>query len=78
MTGTGGDGPDGTEIGSVRFNDRGELEFYDGTAWAPYADFAVADAEEAVLFRGSDPVVRPGQEDGPAALDGDPEGPEHR
>ncbi|CAL9377207.1 hypothetical protein [Streptomyces sp. enrichment culture] len=33
---TSDDGSGEPEIGSVRYNERGEVEFYDGTQWGPY------------------------------------------
>ncbi|MFJ8082656.1 hypothetical protein ACIQ6Y_18775 [Streptomyces sp. NPDC096205] len=54
MTGTGGSGSGEPEIGSVRWNDRGDFEYYDGTVWKPYADI---DWDESVLYRDPLPVT---------------------
>ncbi|MBD0421476.1 hypothetical protein H0H10_20340 [Streptomyces sp. TRM S81-3] len=41
--------PDQPEPGSVRYDEQGRVEFYDGTEWKPYG--AVTDADEPPVFR---------------------------
>ncbi|MFE1442537.1 hypothetical protein [Streptomyces sp. NPDC058739] len=57
MSGTGGDGTGGPEIGSVRFNDRGQIEYYDGEVWGLYPDLPTGgDMEERAVVRDPGPV----------------------
>jgi hypothetical protein len=50
---TGEDGSREPEIGSVRFNERNEIEFYDGVHWKPYdmGDGTHGDVDEWTVFR---------------------------
>ncbi|MFF0200134.1 hypothetical protein [Streptomyces sp. NPDC005017] len=76
MSGTGGDGTDGPEIGSVRFNDRGQVEFYDGEVWMLYPDLTTGEEEARALVRGADPADADGG--GLTDRDRDSDGPEPR
>jgi hypothetical protein len=53
------DGSREPEFCDVRFNERGEVEFYDGTTWKTYADVAAPDWDELPVVRSDQlPVVR--------------------